>query len=163
MAQKGIGGVEKVREALAAAGLASVVEELTASTRTAAEAAAAVGCAVGQIVKSLVFRGETSGRGYLVLASGANRVSLARLAELAGEPIGMADARYVRERTGFAIGGVPPLGHKEPLAAFIDRDLLPWPRLWAAAGAPNALFPLTPAELLRITGGTLAEVAEPVA
>ena len=163
MAKKGIGGVQRVREALATAGVASKIQELADSTRSAPEAADAVGCAVGQIIKSLVFRGETSSRGYLVLASGANRVCLARLTELAGEPVAMADARFVREMTGFAIGGVPPLGHREPLTTLVDQDLLDWPQLWAAAGAPNALFPLTPEELLRITGGTPAEVAEPAA
>jgi prolyl-tRNA editing enzyme YbaK/EbsC (Cys-tRNA(Pro) deacylase) len=163
MAKKGIGGVQRVREALATAGVASKIQELADSTRSAPEAADAVGCAVGQIIKSLVFRGETSSRGYLVLVSGANRVSLVRLVELAGEPVAMADARFVREMTGFAIGGVPPLGHREPLTTLVDQDLLDWPQLWAAAGAPNALFPLTPEELLRITGGTPAEVAEPAA
>lgn len=160
MAKKGIGGVQRVREALAAAGLDNEVQELAASTRTAAEAAAAVGCLVAQIVKSLVFRGETSGRPYLVLASGRNRVSMALLAEVAGEPVGMADAAFTRERTGFAIGGVPPLGHREPLITFIDADLLQFPQLWAAAGSPYALFHLTPDDLQRLTGGRVAALAE---
>jgi prolyl-tRNA editing enzyme YbaK/EbsC (Cys-tRNA(Pro) deacylase) len=154
------GGVERVRQALSAAGLAAEVQELSASTRSAQEAAAAVGCDVAQIVKSLVFRGTVSGRPLLALVSGKNRASEARLAALAGEPVARADAGFVRERTGFSIGGVPPVGHKEPVAAFIDQDLMAFPVIWAAAGAPNAVFALSPADLQRITGGQVADLAD---
>lgn len=154
------GSVQRVRDALAAAGVAGAVQELTVSTRSAQEAADAVGCDVAQIVKSLVMKGEESNRLLLVLTSGSNRVCAGRVAELAGEPVAMADATTVRAQTGFAIGGVPPLGHLQPLTAFIDRDLMQHAIIWAAAGAPNALFPLVPADLLRISGGLVADVAE---
>jgi prolyl-tRNA editing enzyme YbaK/EbsC (Cys-tRNA(Pro) deacylase) len=115
---------QRVQDALIALGLPCRVIELPTSTRTAQEAAGAVGCSVGQIVKSLVFRGVQTGRPILVLASGANRVNEARLSELAGEPIAKADAAFVRAHTGFAIGGVAPLGHPAPLTTYIDADLL---------------------------------------
>ena len=159
MGRKSSGSVQRVRDALAAAGVVTEVQELEASTRTAQEAAEAVGCEVAQIVKSLILKGEASGTLYLVLASGRNRVCVDSVAELAGEPVAMADAVSVRERTGFAIGGVPPLAHREPLAAIVDEDLISHNVIWAAAGSPSALFRLTPAELLRITGGSTARVA----
>jgi prolyl-tRNA editing enzyme YbaK/EbsC (Cys-tRNA(Pro) deacylase) len=120
-----------------------------------------VGCGVGQIVKSLILKGETTGELYLVLTSGSNRVCVDTVAALAGEPVVMADAGSVREKTGFAIGGVPPLAHREPVRAFVDEELLAHDALWAAAGSPNALFRLAPAELLRITGGTVARIGTP--
>lgn len=153
------GSVQRVRQALAAAGLAGEVRELSASTRTAQEAAAAVGCQVGQIVKSLVFRMTATDAPLLVLVSGTNRASEARLAELAGGPVARADADFVRERTGFSIGGVAPLGHAAPLPTLIDRDLMAFPVVWAAAGSPNAVFSLTPADLQRVTAGRVVELA----
>jgi prolyl-tRNA editing enzyme YbaK/EbsC (Cys-tRNA(Pro) deacylase) len=144
---------KRVQDALAALGLASRVIELPASTRTAQEAAAAVGCAVGQIVKSLVFRGVRTDKPILVVASGVNRVDEARLGELAGEPIVKADAGFVRARTGFAIGGVAPLGHPAPIETYIDADLLQYSEIWAAAGTPHAVFALAPSELQLMTGG----------
>jgi len=149
---------QKVQQALACFGLDCRVRELGESTRTAVDAALAVGCDVGQIVKSLVFRGKTSGAVVFVVASGANRVNEKLLAALVGEKIDKADADFVREQTGFAIGGVPPVGHLSPLRTFIDEDLLQYQELWAAAGTPNALFPLTPAQLCQITAGQLAQV-----
>lgn len=149
---------QKVQEALAARGLDRQVIELKESTRTSAEAAAAVGCDLGQIVKSIIFRAAHSDRVVMVLTSGANRVSEAAVAELLGEPLAKADADFVRARTGFAIGGVAPVGHLEPPATFVDEDLLQYPTIWAAAGTPNALFELTPAELLRLTEGRVARV-----
>jgi prolyl-tRNA editing enzyme YbaK/EbsC (Cys-tRNA(Pro) deacylase) len=149
---------QKVQDALAELGLSLQVVELPGSTRTAVEAAQAVGCQVGQIVKSLVFRGTQSDKPVLVVASGANRVDEARLGEILGEPTGKADADYVRLRTGFAIGGVPPVGHTEPLAIFIDQDLLQYGEIWAAAGTPHAVFCLTPADLVRITGGRVVQI-----
>ncbi len=150
---------QKVQDALAARGLDLTVVELPDSTRTAAAAAAAVGCRVEQIVKSLVFVTRGGRRPVLVLASGAHRVDLARLAAIVGEPLDKADADLVRERTGFAIGGVPPLGHAEPLLTVIDEDLLKLEGLWAAAGHPFAVFALSPAQLVQVTGGTVAKIA----
>ena len=149
---------QRVQDALAARGFALAVVELPQSTRTAAEAAAAVGAEVGQIVKSLIFRAAETGRAVLVLASGSNRVDEKAVAALLGEPIARADAEFVRARTGFAIGGVSPVGHLEPLPTYIDEDLLTHDVLWAAAGTPNAVFKLTPDELVRLTGGAVARV-----
>jgi prolyl-tRNA editing enzyme YbaK/EbsC (Cys-tRNA(Pro) deacylase) len=149
---------QKVQDALAAHGLALTVVELPQSTRTAAEAATAVGCTVGQIVKSIVFRAAQTNRPVLVITSGANRVSEKAVAALLGEPLAKADADFVRTRTGFVIGGVPPLGHVEPPITFIDEDLLTYGEIWAAAGTPNAVFRLTPADLLALTSGKVAKV-----
>jgi len=149
---------QKVQQALAGFGLDCRVKELSASTRTADEAALAVGCEVGQIVKSLVFRGKSSGAAVFVVASGANRVNEKLLAALLGEKIEKADADFVREQTGYAIGGVPPVGHANPLATFVDEDLLQYQELWAAAGTPNALFSLTPAQLCLITSGKVVAI-----
>ncbi|MGH7318078.1 MAG: YbaK/EbsC family protein [Candidatus Rokuibacteriota bacterium] len=146
----------RVQAALRDCGIASNVRELAASARTAAEAAAACGVTVGQIVKSLVFL--AGGEPVLVLTSGANQVDEARLGELTGQPIRRADAMAVRTATGFAIGGVPPVGHTRALRAIIDRDLLRYDRLIAAAGTPHAVFPLTPEELCRITGGEVQDI-----
>jgi len=150
---------QKVQDALRAAGFTNSVLELEAPVKTAQAAADAVGCEVAQIVKSLVFRGVTSGRAVLVVASGANRVDTARLAAFLGEPVEMGDPRFVRAATGFAIGGIPPLGHAQRLDVVIDAHLMRLGSLWAAAGHPNSLFPLTPAELERMTGGRVADVA----
>jgi prolyl-tRNA editing enzyme YbaK/EbsC (Cys-tRNA(Pro) deacylase) len=149
---------QKIQDALAELGLRLQVVELPGSTRTAVEAAQAVGCQVGQIVKSLVFRGTQSDHPVLVVASGANRVDEARLSAALGEPIGKADADFVRQRTGFAIGGVPPLAHAEPLQIFIDQDLLKYNEIWAAAGTPHAVFCLTPEQLITITGGSVIQI-----
>jgi prolyl-tRNA editing enzyme YbaK/EbsC (Cys-tRNA(Pro) deacylase) len=150
---------QKVQDALAARGFRYEVQETEHVTRTAAEAAAFVGCTVGQIAKSLVFRGADSGRAILVITSGANRVNEAALALVIGEPTAKADAAFVREQTGFAIGGIPPLGHAHPLTIVIDQDLLQYPEIWAAAGTPNSLFRLDPADLAAMTGGQVATIA----
>jgi prolyl-tRNA editing enzyme YbaK/EbsC (Cys-tRNA(Pro) deacylase) len=150
---------QRVQDALTARGLDIQVVELTATARSAAEAAAAVGCEVGQIAKSLVFRGGSSGGAILVIASGANRVDLARVEALLGEKLEKADADFVRAETGFAIGGIPPLGHQKALTTVIDEDLLRFDRIWAAAGHPNAVFPATPAQLVAMTGGRVAKTA----
>ncbi len=152
---------QKIQETLAAQGLSCRVVELPHSTRTAREAADAIGCKVAQIVKTLVFRGRQTQQPILVVASGANRVSEERLAALADEPVEKADADYVRAQTGFAIGGVPPLGHKERIETFIDQDLLGYGEIWAAAGTPNAVFCLTPDDLRRVTGGRVADLKQP--
>ena len=149
----------RVQDALAERGVHSEIVYLQRAARTSAEAAAAVGCRVDQIAKSLVFRGASSGRPLLVIASGANRVDEARVADVVGEPLGKADADFVRAHTGFAIGGVAPLAHPAPLTTLIDEHLLKWDRIWAAAGHPHTVFPLTPSELVRITGGRVVAVA----
>lgn len=153
------GAAQHVQDELRRLGFTNTVFELAIPVRTAADAAREAGCEVGQIVKSLIFRAATSGRGVLVLTSGANRVDEAKLATLLGEPIGRADPAFVREHTGFAIGGVPPIGHRGPMVTFIDEDLLKRTELWAAAGHPNSLFRLTPDELVRMSGGKVAQVA----
>jgi prolyl-tRNA editing enzyme YbaK/EbsC (Cys-tRNA(Pro) deacylase) len=134
------------------------VVEFDASTRTAAEAAAAIGCTVAQIAKSLVFRGERSQRPVLVVASGAWRVDETKVAAAAGETIARADADFVREATGFAIGGVPPVGHKNPPIVLIDESLMAFAEIWAAAGTPNAVFRLAPSDLIELTGGRVVAV-----
>lgn len=149
---------QKVQEFLTSLGLSVEVKELPHSTRTAQEAAQAIGCTVGQIAKSLVFRGVHTGKAILVVASGLNRVNEARLAESAGEPIAKADAAFVQKHTGFAIGGVPPVGHSSPLETYIDKDLLQYKEIWAAAGTPHAVFRLTPEELQRIVTGKIISV-----
>jgi prolyl-tRNA editing enzyme YbaK/EbsC (Cys-tRNA(Pro) deacylase) len=133
------------------------VVQLASTARSAAEAAEAIGCTVAQIAKSLVFR-AASGRPVLVIASGVNRVDEYRVAAAVGEPIGKADADFVREKTGFAIGGVPPVGHDVPPRVLIDEDLLRHTTIWAAAGHPHAVFRLTPAVLEQLTGGTVIAV-----
>jgi prolyl-tRNA editing enzyme YbaK/EbsC (Cys-tRNA(Pro) deacylase) len=152
---------QKVQAALAARGFSFEVQELNQSTRTAAEAAAAIGCDVAQIAKSILFRGESSGRAVLVIASGTNRVDEKAVAELLGEQPGKADADFVRQQTGFVIGGVPPIGHDKPITTFIDEDILAFDTIWAAAGTPFAVFRLDPKSLAALTGGQVARVALP--
>jgi prolyl-tRNA editing enzyme YbaK/EbsC (Cys-tRNA(Pro) deacylase) len=147
--------VDRVRTALSELGLETEIKEFSASTRTSADAAAAIGCSVAQIAKSLVFRAKPSGRAILVMASGANRVDEKKLAAALGETIGKADADFVRAETGFAIGGVSPVGHGIKLKTFIDEDLMGFSEIWAAAGSPNSVFRLTPQDLLRVTGGQI--------
>ena len=123
-----------------------------------AEAAQAIGCRVEQIVKSLVFRGQSTNRPILAVVSGGNRVDEEKLAVLVAEPVAKADAEYVRQRTGYAIGGVPPVGHVESLVCVVDEDLLQYEQIWAAAGTPRAVFRLTPADLQRITDGRVVSI-----
>ncbi len=149
-----------VQSALEAKGVQLNVVELSQSTRTAAEAAAAIGCTVAQIAKSLVFRGTQTDQPVLVIASGTNRVDEHKVAALVGEPITKADAAFVRTHTGFAIGGVAPVGHPQPLRTLLDQDLLQYDQLWAAAGTPHAVFPITPSELVQITNGDVIAVAQ---
>jgi prolyl-tRNA editing enzyme YbaK/EbsC (Cys-tRNA(Pro) deacylase) len=149
---------QKVQDALLAHGLDLQVLELPSSTRTAVEAARAVGCDVGQIVKSLVFRGVHSGSPVLLLVSGSNRVNEQAVAGVLGEPIGKADADFVRQHTGFVIGGVPPVGHSQKLRTLVDEDLLQYDQIWAAAGTPNALFQLRAQDLLKISAGQVCKI-----
>jgi prolyl-tRNA editing enzyme YbaK/EbsC (Cys-tRNA(Pro) deacylase) len=149
-----------VQAALEAKGVPLRVVELSQSTRTAAEAAAAIGCMVAQIAKSLVFRGTHTNQPVLVIASGTNRVDEHKVAALVDEPVAKANAAFVREHTGFAIGGVAPVGHPQSLRTLVDQDLLQYEELWAAAGTPHAVFRLTPAELVQVTGGDVVVVAQ---
>jgi prolyl-tRNA editing enzyme YbaK/EbsC (Cys-tRNA(Pro) deacylase) len=151
--------VERVRAALVAAGHDTRIVELAGAARSAQEAARFLGCALGQIANSLVFRGARSGEPLLVMSSGANRVDTMRLEALVGEPVGKAEAAFVREHTGFAIGGVAPLGHPQRLRTLIDRDLAAQGTIWAAAGHPHTVFRLDFDALVRLTGGAPAEVA----
>jgi prolyl-tRNA editing enzyme YbaK/EbsC (Cys-tRNA(Pro) deacylase) len=149
---------QKIQDVLNKIGIPAHVIEFSESTRTAQEAADRVHCQLGQIVKSLVFKTKNSGKGILVLTSGANRVDEARLSNYAGEPITRPDAEFVRSLTGFSIGGVPPLGHPRAIETYIDEDLLQYPLVWSAAGTPNAVFSCTPAELTRITQGKVVPI-----
>lgn len=150
---------QQVQEVLAGLGFDCPIRELSQSTRSAAEAALAVGCEIAQIAKSLVLKGRKSERPFLVIASGANRVNTNKVRDQVGEAVQMADADFVRRVTGFAIGGIPPIGHRQPLPTFIDQDLLGCDHLWAAAGTPRALFRLTPQDLTGMTGGKVIDLA----
>ena len=170
------GSVERVRAALAAAGHPDTVQAFPEGTRSAAEAAAAVGCEVAQIAKSIVLRaavrsaegeawsresaGQTHARPVLVIASGANRVDMAKVAAVIGLQVKRADGGWVRDVTGFAIGGVAPLGHRAPPLVLLDEDLFRFDRVWAAAGSPMHVFATTPTELQRLSGGARADVKE---
>ncbi len=149
---------QKVQAALDALGFSYRVQESERATRSAAEAADAVGCEVGQIAKSLIFRGQQTGTPILVIASGTNRVNETLIGEQLGEPIEKAAADFVRQHTGFAIGGIPPVGHRAQLTTLIDQDLLQYESIWAAAGTPNALFRLVPRDLITMTGGRVVAV-----
>ena len=151
--------VGRVRAALAQAGLAPEIVELPGAARTAKAAAEFLGCDVAQIANSLVFRAVESGSGVLVMSSGARRVDTERLALVVGEPIAKADAEFVRACTGFAIGGVAPVGHAGELVSFVERSLSAYAEVWAAAGHPNTVFRLTYGELLGLVGGRAVDVA----
>ncbi|MFO7594838.1 MAG: YbaK/EbsC family protein [Desulfocurvibacter africanus] len=148
----------RVQAHLDSFGIALEVVEFPSSTRTAQDAADSVGCEVAQIAKSLVFRRKDTGGPLLVIASGANRVDLAKVSALLGAPIAKADADFVREATGYAIGGIPPCGHATAIETILDDNLMGLEVIWAAAGTPNAVFRLTPSELERITGGRAADI-----
>jgi prolyl-tRNA editing enzyme YbaK/EbsC (Cys-tRNA(Pro) deacylase) len=150
--------VERVREALLAAGHADTITMFPDGTRTAQDAANAVGCTVAQIAKSIVLR--AGDQPLLVIASGANRVDLAKITALIGRPVKPADGRWVRDTTSYAIGGISPVGHRGALRVFIDNDLLKCDPVWAAAGSPRHVFRTSTAELRRMTGGEIADVRE---
>src|SRR5690349_679647 len=149
---------QKVQAALEQLGLTLEVVEMPDTTRSAAEAAQAIGCSVEQIAKSLIFKSKQTQRPILVIASGPNRVNEKRIGELLGEPIEKADADFVRQKTGFAIGGVPPVGHIEKPEVFIDEDLLQYKEIWAAAGTPHAVFRLLPGDLVKMTAGRVVAI-----
>lgn len=149
---------QRIQDLLESLGFDYTVIELPDTTRTAIDAANSVGCTVGQIAKSLIFRGKRTGKPILIIASGSNRVNEKRIAEYIGEPIEKADAEFVRTATGFAIGGVPPLGHLQDIRTFIDEDLLQHERIWAAGGTPNSVFQLEAEDLQDMTGGEVAPI-----
>jgi len=149
---------QKFQNLLRGFGTNFIVVEFSESTHTAQEAADQVNCQLGQIVKSLVFRGKNSNKGILVLTSGLNRVDEAKIGRYAGEAIGRADADFVRSVTGYSIGGVPPVGHAQPLETYIDEDLMQYPVVWSAAGTPNAVFELSASDLVNITHGKIVHV-----
>jgi prolyl-tRNA editing enzyme YbaK/EbsC (Cys-tRNA(Pro) deacylase) len=153
------GSIARVTAAARAAGLDIEIRRMGASTRTAAEAAEQCGCAVAQIVKSLIFQGESSGRLYLFMLSGEHQLDLAKAAALAVEELKRADPRHIREVTGFAIGGVSPIGHLAAIPAFADQALLRFDRVWAAAGAHDAVFAAEPGALIAAAGATVASLA----
>jgi prolyl-tRNA editing enzyme YbaK/EbsC (Cys-tRNA(Pro) deacylase) len=148
----------KVRQAAERLGLAIAIREMPQSTRTAEEAAAACACEVAQIVKSLVFAGKVSGKPYLLLVSGKNRVNEKAVASILGEALTRPDAQKVRDWTGFAIGGIPPFGHAAALPVFVDEDLLGFEVVWAAAGTPFAVFSVEPNALAQAVGGKAIRV-----
>lgn len=150
---------QRVQNILIALGSRAQIREHPEACRTCAEAAAVLGCTVAQIAKSVIFRAETSGQSILVIASGKNRVDTLKIAALAGETPGKANADFVREHTGFVIGGVAPLAHAKPGKVFFDRDLLDHETVFPAGGTPQAMFAISPNELLRISGAALADIA----
>ena len=149
---------QKFQDLLKSLGYDFTVIEHAESTRTAQEAADRAGCELGQIVKSMIFMGQQTGKPILVLTSGANRVDETRISEYAGEGIGRAQADFVRSVTGFAIGGVPPIGHIQKMETYIDEDFLPYETVWAAAGTPNAIFELQTEALQKMTDGKVVRV-----
>jgi len=149
---------QKVQDALSDLGFDLTVIEHSESTRTAQEAAERVSVTLGQIVKSLIFKGQKSGKPILVLTSGANRVDEKRINAYAGEKIGRADPDFVRAVTGYAIGGVPPIAHLQPMETYLDEDLMQYDVIWAAAGTPKAVFELVPADLQKMTNGRVERV-----
>lgn len=149
---------QKIQDLLNSLGYNYAVIEHIESTRTAPEAAERAGCELGQIVKSLIFKGKESGKPILVLTSGANRVDEKRISEYAGENIGRADADFVRAVTGYAIGGVPPVGHIQKMETYLDEDFLGYQTIWSAAGTPNAIFELKTDDLQKMTGGKIVQV-----
>ncbi len=150
---------QRIQNALITLGYAYSVIESSESARTAEEAAERVSCEVGQIVKSLIFQGKSSGKAILILTSGANRVDVKRIKAYAGEKIRRADPDFVRASTGFAIGGIPPLGHINPIETYVDEDLLQYNDIWAAAGTPNAVFKMKASDLSSMTGGEIIRIS----
>ena len=151
---------QRVQDFLLAKGFSFFVRELPGSCRTAEEAALSVGCEVGQIAKSLVFRDETTDDPILIIASGANRVDLNKIEKVTGQKLGRASGSYVKERVGYAIGGIPPAGHRMPLNTLLDQDLQRYDILWAAAGTPFTVFSLEPGDLPGLTAGRWLDLAQ---
>jgi prolyl-tRNA editing enzyme YbaK/EbsC (Cys-tRNA(Pro) deacylase) len=158
MSQQLSPSAQKVQDVLLSLGFSCQVMEMPQTTRSAAEAAMTIGCSVEQIAKSLLFKTKQTGKAILVIASGVNRVKEKKIETVLGERVDKADADFVREHAGFAIGGVPPVGHASSLAIFIDEDLLHYQEIWAAAGTPFAVFRLTPDDLVKMTGGRVIAI-----
>ncbi len=152
--------VKRVEAALRAAGIVPDLREMAAETRTARQAADAAGCALDQILKSIIFRGETSDRAILFMTAGGNQVDPQKASALAGEELGKADAALIRAQTGFAIGGVAPIGHTSAILSYMDRRLLDFPVIWAAAGTPRHIFAVDPAQLQQISGAQIADFVD---
>jgi prolyl-tRNA editing enzyme YbaK/EbsC (Cys-tRNA(Pro) deacylase) len=150
----------RTQQLLHDAGVDTQVVEFEQTTRTSAEAAAAIGCSVDEIAKSIVFRASASGRAIVVIASGGNRVSEAKVAAIVSEPLARADADFVREATGYAIGGVAPIGHSKPVVLLLDEGLRRFQIIWAAGGTPFSVFPLAPDQLRRVTGANWSDIAQ---
>ena len=142
------------------AGIEANVVEFEQPTRTSADAAAAIGCSVAEIAKSVVFRGKASGQAIVVVASGTNRVSEEKVAAMVGEALARADAEFVRAATGYVIGGVAPIGHAQPVKLLLDGDLRQFAKVWAAGGTPHTVFPLTPDELRQVTRAEWSDVKQ---
>lgn len=149
---------QKIQDALNEYNLGLKVVEFSKLTRTAQEAAESIGCEVGQIAKTLIFKGKNTGKAICIIASGKNRVDEKKIVQLLGEPIEKPNADFVLEQTGFAIGGVPPIGYELDVKPYIDEDLMQYNEIWAAAGTPNSVFCLSPQDLVQITKGRLANV-----
>jgi len=149
--------LKRVRRVLEEAGIGVDILEMAEGTRTADEAARAAGCALDQIVKSIIFRGEADGHVVLFLTAGGNRVDPDKASAVAGEPLGKADAQLIRAETGFAIGGVAPIGHLRPIHSYLDPRLLDFDVVWAAAGTPRHVFAIDPREIQRLSGAVTAD------
>ena len=149
---------ERVQQVLKELGLDSQIIEFSNSTKTSAEAAAAIGTSVSQICKSILF--AAGDEPVMVIASGSNRIDQTKIQVYVEKELGKANAAFVREHTGFAIGGVPPVGHASQFPIFIDQDLLQYAEVWAAGGTPNSVFPLSPTDLVRVTGGRVIDCKE---
>lgn len=151
---------KRVQDFITGLGFEFEVRELPSSTRTSQEAADSIGCTISQIAKSLIFKDKSSGRPVLIIASGSNRVDLDKIQQATGLELVKADGNFVKERVGFAIGGIPPVGHNEALQTLLDPDLKQYEDIWAAAGTPHAVFPLKSADLEPLTKGTWVDLAE---
>jgi len=151
---------QRIQQYLDEAGVTAQVVEFEQPTRTSAEAAEAIGCSIAEIAKSILFRGKQSGQAVMVVASGDNRVSEKKVGAMVGEKLSRADADFVRSATGYAIGGVAPFAHAQPVRLLLDKDLQRFATIWAAAGTPFSVFPLSPAELARLTGAAWSDVRQ---
>lgn len=149
--------LKRVRQALEAADIKTEILEMPGETRTAQQAAMAAGCLLDQIAKSVIFCAEQSNRAVLFLTAGGNQVDPAKAGEAAGEPLGKADAQLIRAQTGFAIGGVSPIGHVSPIRAFMDPRLLDFAEIWAAAGTPRHIFPVSPQKIREICNAQIID------
>lgn len=152
--------LKRVKAALEKAGVDAAIMETGSATRTAQQAANVAGCHVDQIAKSIIFRGGSSGKAILFLTAGGNRVSDVKASEVAGEDLGKADAALIRAQTGFAIGGVSPVGHLNPIRAYLDPRLTEFDVIWAAAGTPHHIFPISADVLIALTGAQIAAFTE---